>query len=124
MSEYRFTKTHEWIALVNGVWRVGISDYAQGELGDITYVELPEVGTEFMQKEPVGSIESVKALSDFNAPVDFEVVGINEDLDDQPELVNEDAMGKGYLLEVEVKDPGQVDMLMDITSYDEWEKSE
>ncbi|MEP0813532.1 MAG: glycine cleavage system protein GcvH [bacterium] len=124
MSEIWFTKTHEWIAKSGAGWKMGITDYAQSQLGDITFVEVPDAGTHYSAGETIGSIESVKAVSEYYAPVDIDVISGNEALEDSPELVNEDPLGRGYLLEVKVLDPSQLSSLMDEATYNEWEKGE
>lgn len=122
MPDYRFSKSHEWIADFGGVFRMGITDFAQSQLGDITFVEIPDMGATFSKGEMVASIESVKAVSEYFAPIDIKVVGFNKELEDQPELVNSDPAGKGFFLEVEIIDPAQLTSLMDQATYDAWDK--
>ncbi len=116
-QDLRFTRTHEWLRLDGDVATIGISDYAQTELGDITYLELPEVGDQISQSQPFGIVESVKAASDIYAPVDGEVVEVNEALNDDPSLVNAGAQSDGWFCKLRVKDPGELDKLMDEEAY-------
>ena len=97
--------------------RVGITDYAQHELGDIVFVEFPEVGTVIAKGDPIGTVESVKAVSEVYAPVDGEIVEINEALADTPELVNQDCYGSAWMVVLKISDPSQVDTLMDAQAY-------
>ncbi|MCD6119192.1 glycine cleavage system protein GcvH [bacterium] len=124
MPEYHFSKTHEWIAKIGDNYRMGISDFAQSQLGDITFIELPDPGTHFEARDSVGTIESVKAVSEFFAPLSLKVLNVNDVLEDQPELINEDPLGEGYLLEIEILKPNQLDELMDAVAYEELDKSE
>ena len=115
----RYTEEHEWVKLDGDLARVGITNYAQEQLGDIVYVELPQPGDGLTQFEPFGIIESVKAASDLYAPIGGEVVAVNEELVDKPELVNEDPYGKGWLLQVDPEDEAQIDRLMTAEQYDD-----
>ncbi len=99
-----YTKEHEWVRIADGKATVGITDFAQGELGDVVFVELPEVGSALQQMKELGTIESVKTASDFYAPLSGRVVEINGDLENQPELVNSDPYGGGWLVVLEVGD--------------------
>ncbi len=101
MGERRYTETHEWVAIEGGVATVGITDYAQSQLGDVVFLELPRVGQKVTAGETFGVIESVKAASDLYAPVTGTVVAVNEKLATNPELVNRDPLGEGWLLQVE-----------------------
>ena len=114
-----YAKTHEWVSLDGGIATVGISDFAQSQLSDLTFVELPEVGTEFSAGDEAAVVESVKAAADVYAPVAGEVVEINEKLDDNPELINKDAFGEGWLFKLKVVDESDVDNLLDPDSYEE-----
>ena len=114
-----YAKTHEWVALDDGVATVGITDFAQSQLSDLTFIELPEVGTSFEAGDEAAVVESVKAAADVYAPVGGEVIEINEALDDAPELVNNDAFGKGWLFKIKVNDETEVDDMMDADSYEE-----
>lgn len=117
MSRY-FTQDHEWIEVAGDIGTVGITDYAQTQLGDITFVELPEVGQAVKQGDAVSVVDSVKAASDAYAPVSGEVTETNGALADQPELVNSDAEVSGWLFRVRLTDAGELDGLMDRTAYD------
>ena len=115
----RYTEDHEYVAVTDesGVYRIGITDYAQGELGDVVYVELPMVGEIFEKKATFGTIEAVKAVSDLNCPVAGEIVAINESLDDDPSLINSDPYGTGWMIRLRVGDEATVDALMDGAAY-------
>lgn len=117
MSRY-FTEDHEWIEVDGDIGTVGITDYAQGQLGDITFVELPAVGQAVAKGDSVSVVDSVKAASDVYAPVGGEVTDINEALGDQPELVNTDADVGGWLFRVKLSNAGELDGLMDKARYD------
>jgi glycine cleavage system H protein len=117
MSETRFTKDHEWVRLDGDIAIIGITDYAQSQLGDVVYVELPEIGGRIEQGKEAAIVESVKAASDVYAPVSGEVVEVNEALADDPGKVNADAMGEGWFLKVRVADVKQLDGLMDEAAY-------
>jgi glycine cleavage system H protein len=119
-TDLRYAKTHEWIRLDGNKARMGITDYAQSELGDIVYVEPPEVGDEFAKGEELAMIDSAKTTAQIYAPVDCKVAGVNEKLGDKPELVNSDPYGEGYILELEVKNPSQAEELMDSTAYNDY----
>jgi len=121
MTTY-YTKDHEWIAVEGDTGTVGITDYAQGQLGDITFVELPEAGTTVKQGDAPCVVDSVKAASDVYAPVSGEVTDINEALADAPELVNTDAETGGWLFRLTLADPGQLAALMDRAAYDDYVK--
>ncbi len=116
MSRY-FTKDHEWIEISGQVGTVGITDYAQSQLGDITFVELPELGSSITKGASVSVVDSVKAASDVYTPVSGEVVEVNEALGDAPETVNSDAGGSGWLFKLTLSDPGELDGLMDEAAY-------
>lgn len=117
MNERKFTDEHEWIALDGDIGTVGVSDYAQDQLGDIVFVELPEVGRKLTRGEEAATIESVKAASELYAPVDGEVTEVNARLADEPELVNSDPTGEGWFLRLRIADRGQLDGLMDAEAY-------
>jgi glycine cleavage system H protein len=116
-SNLRFTKDHEWIVSKGSPARVGITDHAQEELGDIVYVELPEVGRHVRAGEAVGTIESVKAVSEVYCPVGGTVAEVNRALTDAPETVNRDPYGEGWLFALAVDTPGEVDALMTPETY-------
>lgn len=113
----RYSKEDEWARAENGRVTVGITDYAQGQLGDIVFVELPEVGRTVEKGEPFGVIESVKAVSDLYAPVTGEVVEVNTDLGDRPEQVNEDCYGDGWLIAVAISDDADLTEHLDAATY-------
>lgn len=117
-SEARYAKTHEWARWEDDDIVVGITHYAQDALSDIVYVELPEIGDSFERGEDFGVVESVKAASEVNAPVDGKVVAINEQLEDAPEMVNEDPFGKGWFIRIAPDDPEQFDDLLDGGEYE------
>jgi glycine cleavage system H protein len=117
-QELRYTEKHEYLKPSgDGVFRVGITDYAQGELGDIVFVELPKPGTQVKAMEPFGTIEAVKAVSDLYAPIDGEVVAVNDTLDANPASVNNDPYGEGWMIEIRAADPAAVDALLDAAAY-------
>jgi glycine cleavage system H protein len=116
-ADRKYTKDHEWAKLDEGLAVVGITDYAQQQLGDIVYVELPQLGDALGASTAFGLIESVKAASDLFSPVTGEVVGINEDLVDRPELVNEDPYERGWMVKVQPDDEAELDDLMTAEEY-------
>jgi glycine cleavage system H protein len=118
MAIDRFTKDHEWIRVDGGIGTVGITVHAQGQLGDVVFVEVPEAGRKTKQGEAVAVVESVKAASDVFAPVSGEVVEANADLAGQPALVNEDAEGKAWFFKLRIADPAELDKLMDRAAYE------
>lgn len=113
----KFTKEHEWIRVEGDVGTVGISDYAQEQLGDVVFVELPEIGRQVDQGDEAAVVESVKAASEVYAPVSGEVVEVNEDLNEDPAKVNAEAMEGGWFLKIKISDAGQLDDLMDEAAY-------
>ena len=119
-QDLRYTREHEWVRLGDNVGTVGITDYAQDQLGDIVYVDLPPVGTQVRQMEKFGEIESVKAVSDLYSPVSGEVVAANEALAEKPELVNQSPYGDGWMIRLRLSDPGELDTLMTAHQYDEY----
>jgi glycine cleavage system H protein len=116
-EDVKYTDDHEWAKLEGDVATIGISDYAQDQLGDIVFVELPETGSSFDKGEEFGSVESVKAVSELYMPLGGEVVEINPELEDAPEQVNSDPYGGGWMLKVKVADPAEFDALMDKAAY-------
>lgn len=116
-SDLKYTKEHEWVSLDGDVATIGITDYAQGELGDIVFVELPSVGENIAQMDSFGTIEAVKAVSDLYAPVSGEVVEVNEALEDDPLVVNRDPYGDGWMVKVKISDTGQIEQLLDDAAY-------
>jgi glycine cleavage system H protein len=123
-NDRRYSKEHEWVVPGDGSARVGITDYAQEQLGDIVYVDLPEPGATLTQFEKMGEIESVKAVSDLYSPVSGEVVAINQAVVEKPELVNSDPHGDGWLLEVKLSGDGELEKLMSAEDYDAFTASE
>ena len=118
-----FTKTHEWAHVEGGIATIGISEHAQEELGDIVFIELPGTGDTLIQGERFGTIESTKAASELFAPLNGEVIEVNGTVADSPQLINEDPLGKGWLVKIKVSDPSQLDSLMDESAYKEFIKS-
>jgi glycine cleavage system H protein len=119
-----YSKDHEWIRVEGGVGTVGITDHAQDSLGDVVYVELPKAGETFAAHETFGSVESVKAVSELFIPVAGEVVEVNESLQDEPEKVNSDPYGEGWMVRVRLAEPGEVDGLLNAAEYEDYLKSE
>jgi glycine cleavage system H protein len=117
-QDLRYTKEHEWVRMVGDLATVGITDYAVEQLGDIVFVELPEIGRTVTQFAAVGVVESVKAVSDLFAPVGGEVVELNAELTGAPELLNADPFGKAWMLRIRVADAAQVDGLLDAAAYE------
>ena len=115
--ELRYADTHEWVRLEDGVAVVGISDHAQDALGDVVYVELPDIGTTVIAGDEVAVVESVKAASDIYAPIGGSVVSINESLEDSPELVNELPYGDGWFFKIAADDPGALESLLNAEDY-------
>lgn len=113
----KYSKEHEWISVDDDKVTIGITDYAQGELGDVVYVELPGVGDHFDSNDTFGTIEAVKAVSDLFCPISGEVIEVNEDLEDAPETVNKDPYGKGWMIKIKVDDTAQLDELLDVDAY-------
>ena len=118
MSSKHYTEDHEWVALEDDIATVGISNFAQEQLGDIVFVELPEVGRLMAQGDEAAVIESVKAASELYAPVDGEVAEVNDRLGEEPGLVNSSPTGDGWFIKIKVNDPSQLDGLMDQAAYD------
>ena len=112
----KYSESHEWVKVEDGIAVIGVTDFAQAEMGDITYVDMPDVDDEVTAGEEFGALESVKAASDLFAPVSGKVVAVNEALDDTPELVNEDAF-ENWIIKVEMSDPSELDDLMDAEAY-------
>lgn len=116
-AELKYTKDHEWAKVDGDVVTVGITDYAQGELGDVVYVDLPDVGTEVSQNDTFGSIEAVKAVADMYSPVSGEVVDVNEAISDAPETINQDPYGEGWMVKIRISNPDELNSLMDAAAY-------
>ena len=116
-STLRYTKEHEWIRVEDDVAYVGITDYAQSELGEIVFVDINTEGETLAQDEVFGSVEAVKTVSDLNMPVTGEVLEINESINDQPELVNNDPYGEGWMIKISVSNPEELETLLDAAGY-------
>lgn len=116
----KYSKEHEWVLVEGNIATIGITEYAQEELGDIVYVELPEVGEKIVKDDPFGAVESVKAVSDIYAPVSGAVLEINEMLPDNPETINDDPYGDGWMIRVELSDKDDLKDLMDEEEYSEY----
>lgn len=118
-KDYLYTEEHEWVKQETEGVRVGITDFAQEQLGDIVFVELPEVGATIEQGDSIGSIESVKTVSDFYAPVSGKIVEVNEALEDAPEMINSDPYNEGWILKIEELEESQLDELLNSDAYEE-----
>ncbi len=123
MAQILYTKDHEYLRVEGGEGVVGISEHAQAQLGDVVFVEAPPIGKRLKQGDPAAVVESVKAASDVFAPVSGEVVAVNSEVESTPGLINEDAMGKGWLFRLKLADPGELSELMDEAAYGEFVKS-
>ncbi|MBV8662225.1 MAG: glycine cleavage system protein GcvH [Hyphomicrobiales bacterium] len=123
MSDIRFTKDHEYVRVEGDVATVGISDYAQQQLGDVVFVELPAIGAKLEKGAGAAVVESVKAASDVFAPVSGEVVAANADVDKEPALINQDALGGGWLMKIKLANPSELDGLMNQADYDAFLKT-
>ncbi|MBQ0119039.1 MAG: glycine cleavage system protein GcvH [Paludibacteraceae bacterium] len=117
-TNLKYTKDHEWIRVEGNEAYVGITDYAQSELGEIVFVDVDTVGDTVNQNEVFGSVEAVKTVSDLNMPVTGEVLEFNEALNDQPELVNNDPYGEGWMIKIAVANPAELDTLLDAAGYE------
>ncbi len=118
-TDLKYTKDHEWIRVDGDVAYVGITDYAQSELGEIVYVDIPTEGETVAQEEVFGTVEAVKTVSDLFMPVGGEVLEINSELENTPELVNEDAYGKGWIIKVSITNPSELDKLLSAAEYEQ-----
>jgi glycine cleavage system H protein len=119
-DDYYYTKDHEWVKIDGDKARVGITDFAQKQLGDVVYVELPQAGAQLEFHQSMGVIESVKAVSDIFSPVSGEVIGTNEELNESPELINEDPHAKGWIVEIMIKGEADVEKLMSASEYEKF----
>lgn len=119
-QDLKYTSEHEWFRIEGNKGRVGVTDFAQRELGDVVFVDLPEVGEVVGANEAFGTVESVKAVSDLYAPISGEVLEINADLEDKPELVNEDPYGKGWMLLIRMDEASNLSTLMDAEAYEKF----
>jgi len=113
----KYTKDHEWVLIENDIATIGITDFAQGELGDIVYVEVDTLGEKFDAEEVFGSVEAVKTVSDLFMPLTGEVIAFNEALEDTPETVNEDPYGEGWMIKIKLTDPSAIKDLLDAADY-------
>jgi len=119
-EDLKFSKEHEWVLVEGNVATVGITDYAQDQLGDIVFVELPGVGDKVSKEDAFGVVESVKAVSDVYAPVSGKVLEVNDDLPENPEMLNEDPYGDGWMIKIEMNDPDELQDLMTAAEYEEY----
>jgi glycine cleavage system H protein len=117
-ADYRYTKEHEWLDAKDGIAKVGITDYAQGELGDVVFVELPAVGKKLETGKSFGTVESVKAVSEIYSPAAGEVLESNSELQNKPELINSDPHGAAWLVKIKLTNPAELDKLMDGAGYE------
>ncbi|SDW45628.1 glycine cleavage system H protein [Amycolatopsis xylanica] len=116
-EELRYTEEHEWVATRGETVRVGITEYAQDQLGDVVFVDLPEVGRQVSAGDAFGEVESTKSVSELFAPLDGEIVAVNDGVADQPELINSDPYGEGWLIEIKLDDPTSVESLLEAEAY-------
>jgi glycine cleavage system H protein len=119
-TSVKYQKSHEWARKDGNLIVVGISDYAQDSLGDVVFVEMPDVGAEFSQGDSFGVVESVKAASDVFVPVSGEIAEVNDELSDNPEIINEDPFGKGWIIKIKASDESELDSLMDAAAYESY----
>ncbi len=119
-EELKYTEEHEWVLIEDDIVTVGITDFAQDQLGDVVFVELPEVGDTVEMGKNFGVVESVKAVSDVYSPVSGEVVEVNEDLPDEPEMLNSSPYEDGWMVKIKLSDPDELDDLMDAAAYQEF----
>jgi len=119
-EELRFTKEHEWASIKEGVGWVGITDYAQKQLGDVVFVELPAIGRVLAQNEAFGVVESVKAVSDLFSPLTGEVIAVNQALLDSPQLINSDPQHEGWMIQIRLSKPEEIDVLMSSEEYEKF----
>ena len=119
-----YSKDHEWVRVESDVAVIGITDHAQEQLGDVVYVELPKSGESFSSNESFGSVESVKAVSEIFTPISGEIAEVNESLADEPEKVNKDPYGAGWMIKVKMRTPGEVDSLLTAAEYEDFTKAE
>jgi glycine cleavage system H protein len=119
-EDLKYSKEHEWVLVEGSTVTIGITDYAQDQLGDIVFVELPAVGDKVSKEDAFGVVESVKAVSDVYAPVSGKVLEVNDDLPENPEMLNEDPYGDGWMIKVEMSDPEEIDDLMTAAEYEQY----
>jgi glycine cleavage system H protein len=123
-DDLHYSKDHEWVRVEGKVAVIGITDYAQDSLGDVVYVELPKAGEQFAANESFGSVESVKAVSEVFSPVSGKIAGVNDALQDEPEKVNQDPYGEGWMIQVEMSNAGEVDSLLTAAEYEDFTKGD
>ena len=123
-EDLHYSKDHEWIRVEGDTGTVGITDHAQHALGDVVFVELPRAGEQFEAHQSFGNVESVKAVSELYCPVSGEVTEVNETLQDEPEKVNNDPYGAGWMIRLRLNDPGEIDRLMNAAEYEDYTKAE
>ena len=116
-ADVKYTKDHEWVRVEGTTGTVGITEYAQGELGDVVFVELPAVGRKFAQGESFGTVEAVKAVSDLFSPISGAVLDVNKRIQNSPELVNKESFGDGWMIKISIDKPAELDALMDAEAY-------
>lgn len=121
-KDLKYSTSHEWLRVEGGTGTMGITDFAQGELGDIVFVELPQPGSKVEKGKPLGTVEAVKAVSDLNAPATGEVIEINGELEKAPDTVNKDCYGAGWMVKIKLAEPAQASSLMDAAGYGSMEK--
>jgi glycine cleavage system H protein len=119
-EDYKYSKEHEWVLVEGKVATIGITDFAQDQLGDIVFVELPAVGDKVSKEDAFGVVESVKAVSDIYAPVSGKVIEVNDDLPENPEMLNEDAYGDGWIIKIEMSDADELNDLLSAAEYEEY----
>jgi glycine cleavage system H protein len=119
-DDFHYTKDHEWVKLQGDQATIGITDFAQKQLGDVVYLELPDEGTQFEFHQSIGVIESVKAVSDIYSPISGEVIEANEGLNDSPEIVNNDPHGEGWIIRLKIKDETELEKLMSASEYEKF----
>ena len=122
LKNYKFSKDHEWVKQEDNIAIIGVSDYAQKEMGDVVYIELPEEGSSFSRGDACSNIESVKAVNDIFTPISGEVIKVNTTLEDSPENVNKDPYGSGWIFKMKLSNPDELNDLMDSDKYDEYLK--
>ena len=119
IKKLKYTKDHEWVHIDNDIATIGVTDFAQSELGDIIFIEFPNQGDVFKQHESVGTLEAVKTVADIYSPVSGSIVEINSDLDSNPELINSDPYNGGWIVKIKIEDSSEIDGLLDLDSYNE-----
>lgn len=122
-QDYFYTREHEWVKVEGDIATVGITDFAQKQLGDVVYIELPAVGTQLQTHQTIGAIESVKAVSDVFSPVSGEVIEVNTALNDSPEIINQDPHGQGWIIRLKIKNKDELNQLMKASEYEKYIES-